>query len=220
MQSPKALPVDPEPSRAVVRRLPAGAGLTDAALVAALLAGRADASGELFERYGSYVERLIVRVLGLDPEVPDLINEVFARALERLSQLDQPAALKGWLGSIALFTAKGCLRERKSRRRWLGFFAPEELPEVPVVGASTEVSLALRRTYQVLDHFPAEERIAFALRFIDGMGLAEIAEMMGLSIGTIKRRLKRAESRFVNAAEREPLLRDYLRQSERWGSHD
>lgn len=201
-----------------MRHLPAGGGLSDAALVAALLAGRAEASSELFDRYGSYVERLIVRVLGLDAEVPDLINEVFARALERLSQLEQPAALKGWLGSIALFTAKGCLRERKSRRRWLGFFAPEELPEVPIAAAPTEVGLALGCMYRVLDHFPAEERIAFALRFMDGMGLAEISEMMGLSIGTIKRRLKRAEARFVSAAQREPLLREYLRQSERWGT--
>jgi RNA polymerase sigma-70 factor (ECF subfamily) len=191
--------------------------LSDAALVVALRDGRVDAPSLLFERYGSYVERLIVRVLGLDSEVPDLINEVFARALERIEQLDEPSALKSWLGSVALFTAKGCLRDRKSRRRFLGFFAPEELPEVPVMPASAEVSLALVRTYQVLDTFPAEERIAFALRFIDGMGLGEIAAMMGLSVGTIKRRLTKAEARFVALAQREPLLRERLQESERWG---
>ena len=107
----------------------------------------------MFERYGDYVERLIVRVLGLDAEVPDLINEVFARAFERIDSLSEPSALKGWIGSIALFTARAFLRDRRSRRRFLGFFAPEELPEVPVTGAPAEVSLALFRTYEVLEQF-------------------------------------------------------------------
>ena len=184
--------------------------------MAALRAGRADAQRLLFERYGDYVERLIVRVLGLDAEVPDLINEVFARAFERIDHLADPAALKGWIGSIALFTARAFLRDRRSRRRFLGFFAPEELPEVPVTGAPAEVSLALFRTYQVLEQFPADERIAFALRFMDGMGLSEIAEMTQVSVGTVKRRLTRAQERFVSAAGRDPLLRERMANSERW----
>jgi RNA polymerase sigma-70 factor (ECF subfamily) len=191
--------------------------ISDAALVGALRERRADSPRLLFDRYGDYVERLIVRVLGMDSEVPDLINEVFARALERIDQLDDPAALKGWLGSIALFTARTFLRDKRSRRRFLGFFAPEELPEVPVVGAPAEVSLALLRTYQVLDGFPADERIAFALRFIDGMSLSEIAAMMRVSLGTVKRRLTKAEQRFVTEARRDPLLRECMQHSKRWG---
>ena len=191
-------------------------GPSDAQLVGALQAGHGEARRLLFERYGTYVERLIVRVLGLDAEVPDLINEVFARALERIVQLNDPAALKGWLGSIALFTARAFLRDRRSRRRFLGFFAPEELPEVPVTGPPAEVSLALFRTYQVLDKFPTDERIAFALRFMDGMGLNEIAAVTSVSLGTVKRRLTRAEARFVSVAARDPLLRERMQHSLRW----
>lgn len=191
--------------------------MSDTALVTALRAGRADAADQLFERYGDYVERLIVRVLGLDSEVPDLINEVFARAFERIDQLDDATALKGWLGSIAIFTARTFLRDRRSRRRFLGFFAPEELPEVPVRPAPVECSLALSRTYQVLASLPPDERIAFALRFIDGMSLGEVAQVMGLSVGTVKRRLTRGQQRFVSAAERDPLLKELIQTSERWG---
>jgi RNA polymerase sigma-70 factor (ECF subfamily) len=110
------------------------------------------------------------------------------------------------------------LRDRRSRRRFLGFFAPEELPEVPVPAAPAEASAALLRTYQVLSTFPPDERIAFALRFIDGMGLSEIVEVMGLSIGTVKRRLTKAQDRFVRAAERDPLLRERIAHSQRWGT--
>ena len=54
--------------------------------------------------------------------------------------------------------------DRRSRRRFLGFFAPEELPEIPFSSVPVECSLALLRTYQVLDKLPPDERIAFALR--------------------------------------------------------
>lgn len=191
--------------------------VSDTALVAALRAGRAEAGDQLFERYGDYVERLIVRVLGLDAEVPDLINEVFARAFERIERLEDATALKGWLGSIAIFTARTFLRDRRSRRRFLGFFAPEELPDVPYRPAPVECSMALSRTYQVLSTLAPDERIAFALRFIDGMSLGEVAEVMDLSIGTVKRRLKRGQQRFVSAAQRDPLLKDLIQTSERWG---
>ena len=191
--------------------------VSDAALVAAVRAGRLDAADQLFDRYGEYVERLIVRVLGLDAEVPDLINEVFARAFERIERLEDAAALKAWIGSIAVFTARSFLRDRRSRRRFLGFFAPEELPEIPFSSVPVECSLALLRTYQVLDKLPPDERIAFALRFVDGMSLGEIAEVMHVSIGTVKRRLTRGRKRFVRAAERDPLLREHIQHSQRWG---
>jgi RNA polymerase sigma-70 factor (ECF subfamily) len=209
----------PQPTAAhpdgVVRPFPAAP--TDSALVSALRARRSDAADQLFERYGDYVERLIVRVLGLDPEVPDLINEVFARAFERVDQLQDATALKGWLGSIAIFTARTFLRDRRSRRRFLGFLAPEELPEVPVRPAPVECSQALARTYAALGTLAADERIAFALRFIDGMSLGEIAEVMGVSVGTVKRRLSHGQQRFLREAERDPLLQELVVNSERWG---
>jgi RNA polymerase sigma-70 factor (ECF subfamily) len=191
--------------------------MSDAALVAAVRTGRPEGADQLFERYGEYVERLIVRVLGLDAEVPDLINEVFARAFERIAQLDDPSALKGWLGSIAIFTARSFLRDRRSQRRFLGFFAPEELPEIPFSSAPVECSLALSRTYQLLGMLAPDERIAFALRFIDGMSLAEISEVMAVSLGTVKRRLSHAQQRFVRGAERDPLLKELVETSQRWG---
>lgn len=213
LASPTTKPTETA-SDGVVRPFPGP--VSDAALVAALRARRQNASDHLFERYGEYVERLIVRVLGLDPEVPDLINEVFARAIERIDRLEHATALKAWLGSIACFTARSFLRDRRSRRRFLNFFAPEELPEIPVSSAPVECSLALLRTYQVLDTLPPDERIAFALRFVDGMSLGEVATVMGVSVGTVKRRLSGGKERFVRAAERDPLLRELVQNSQRW----
>ncbi|HMJ51244.1 MAG TPA: RNA polymerase sigma factor [Polyangiaceae bacterium] len=192
----------------VVRLWPVAS--TDAVLVVSLKAGEAGASELLFDRYGAYVERLIVRVVGVDPEVPDLIHEVFARALEGIRGLRESSALKGWIGSIALFTARAFLRNRRTRRRWLRFLAPHDLPETAATIVSPEVSETLKRTYAVLDALPTDERIAFALRFVEGMELANIAEMAGVSLATIKRRLVRAQELFWDAAGRDPLLREHI----------
>jgi RNA polymerase sigma-70 factor (ECF subfamily) len=182
---------------------------SDAALVASLRANEPGASELLFDRYGPYVERLIVRVVGLDAEVPDLINEVFARAFEGMRMLREASALKGWIGSVAIFTARAFLRSRRTRRHWLRFQAPHELPDLPAAVASPEVTQELARTYAVLDALPGDERIAFALRFVEGMELTEIAAVAGVSLATVKRRLVKAQLLFWEAVRGDPLLRDH-----------
>jgi RNA polymerase sigma-70 factor (ECF subfamily) len=155
------------------------------------------------------VERLVVRAMGLDPEVPDLINEVFARALEGVRGLRQSSALKGWIGSVALFTARRFLRSRRTRRRWVSAFSLDEVPETAATVASPEVSQTLVRTYAVLDALPADERIAFALRFVDGMELHEVAQVTRVSLATVKRRLVRAQQIFWDRARQDPILREH-----------
>ena len=76
--------------------------------------------------------------------------------------------------------------------------------------ADPEVDEAVRATYRVLDAMPTEDRLVFALRFIDGCEIAEIAALYDSSVSTIKRRVARAASRFAMRARREPALEDYL----------
>lgn len=201
--------------RGVVRILPLAT--SDAALAASLCANEPGASELLFDRYGPYVERLIVRVVGFDAEVPDLINEVFTRALEGVKGLRESSALKGWIGSIAIFTARVFLRNRRTRRRLISFQSPAKLPDTPAATATPEMSQKLARAYAVLDGLPAEERIAFALRFIEGMELSEIAEVVGVSLATVKRRLGRAHHLFWDAARDDPFLQDEARDLAREG---
>ena len=170
----------------------------------------------LVERYGGYVERLLMRVVGADAELPDLMQDVFVRAISNLKELRDPAAVKQWLGSLAINTAHVWIRRRRLRRRWVRFDSPQELPEPPATVAGLEVNLMLRRTYQILDSLPADERIAFALRFVDGMDLREIAEISGVSLATIKRRIGKAETRFLEVARQDPLLREQVGASPRW----
>jgi len=84
------------------------------------------------------------------------------------------------------------------------------VPEAEARPASDEATEALRRTYLVLDRLPREERIAFALRTIEGMKLEEVADACGVSLATAKRRLARAEQRFLELCRADAVLREWL----------
>jgi RNA polymerase sigma-70 factor (ECF subfamily) len=156
------------------------------------------------DRYLHHVRRVLVRVMGAgDPELDDLVQEVFARALAGAHRLSFEGALTSWLTNIAVFTGREAIR-RRSRWRWLRFAA--DPPERPAPQASADVSEAARAVYALLDRLPVDERIAFALHQVDGMDLREVAAACGVSVPTVRRRLARAGQRFFAlAAESEPL---------------
>ncbi len=193
-------------------RLPIPEG--DDALVSALRARRPGATDALFERYIDHIRRVVVRVMNIDGETEDIIHDIFLGAITSIDGLKDPHALKGWLTSIALFRARRVLRQRK-RWRWLSFAAPEELNKFAAVEGS-ELNEAMRCTYLVLSELPPDERIAFALRFIDGMELTEVADACRTSVATIKRRLSRAEERFIRKARKYPALSVRIETGGRW----
>ncbi len=190
---------------------------SDAALLEALRQGDTRAKGLLFDRYAGHVERVLRRVLGLDPDLADVLQDVFVEALTSIQDVRDPNALRSWLSSIAVFTARRKIRSRV-RRRWLMFLAPDAVPEPPSEPPRREDTEALRRTYAVLDRMPTDERIAFALRYVDGMELTEVARACDVSLATIKRRLVKAEQRFVAMARRDPVLEDWVKEGRRWAT--
>ena len=189
--------------------IPLHRGDSDAALVAALREGGAGAGHALFSAYGGYVRRVLMRVLGPDPEIGDLTQDVFVAALESIHKLERPGALRGWLAQIAVFHARHCLRARK---QWsiLRFFSPEDMPPGRAREVDFEASEALRATYKLLAKLPVDERIVFTLRFVEGMGVSDVAAVCRVSLATTKRRLARAESRFAELARDEPSLSEWI----------
>lgn len=190
----------------------------DAALVAAMRAGHVGARAEFFNRFANQIERIITHVIGLDRDLADILQDTFTRAIAAIDQLDSPASLKPWLFRIAAMSARKVLRTRK-RRAWLRIFTDldEEARHEPTTAmADPDDARAIFTVYTILGKLPTDERIAFALRFIEGMELTEVASTCGVSLATVKRRLKRAEERFLSAAQLEPTLSDWLQRGSRW----
>jgi len=184
-------------------------------LVRALAAAEPWAERALLQAEMPHVERLLTRMLGFCAELDDLTQEVFIRAFARITELREPESLRAWLSSIAVFVAREAIR-RKRRRRWLVFLPAETRPEQPAGAASFEARAALRVFYEVLDGFGADERIAFTLRFVEGLELTEVAHACQVSVATIKRRLKRASDEFYLRGRARAELVEWFEEGSRW----
>jgi len=182
---------------------------SDPAIVGALRAGDSAGGMALYDRYRPYVHRVLLRLLGPDAELTDLIQDVFMAAIDSIDRLENPAALRAWLAGIGVHMARAEIR-RKVRSRRFPLFPTSELPPVEAPAPQPEVDAAVRATYAVLVKLAPDERIPFALRFIEGMDLLEVAEACRISLATAKRRLARAHKRFVTIARTVPELSDWL----------
>ena len=184
------------------------------ALVDGVRAGQTWAKAALFDRYCGDVQRILLRVIGSDPELADLIHEVFLRALEGIDRLDDAANLRPWLLSIAVYAARERIRRR--RRRWWQVLACDELPEEPVEEPRYELRQALRAMYTVLDRMDVDERIAITLHRLEGMTQPEVARVCKVSLSTAKRRLARAEDSFRRMVSQDPVLCDWVKGGASW----
>jgi RNA polymerase sigma-70 factor (ECF subfamily) len=172
-------------------------GATDAVLVAAARAGEAWAKQALFLRHAPRIHGLVFRLLGRDTDVDDLVQDVFVAAFTGLGDLDDPQAFAKWTTSIA--TRLVCRRVRKKALlRRLGLAGKQEPIDVEAVmgtAAPADVVVELRAIYAILEDLPADERAALVLRRVEGLPLEEVADALGVSLATVKRRVASAEER-------------------------
>lgn len=174
------------------------------------------ARAALFERYGALVEGILRRILGAErhTELSDVVHDTFLQAFRSARELRDGAALPAWLRAVAAHTAYRTIRRRRARR-WLFFVEPELVPERRY-DIDDRVLEAHRRTYLVLERLPAQQRVAFALRYIEGMDVLEVARTRKVSVSTMKRILRKAETRFVQLARNDEALREWLEEGGRW----
>jgi len=172
----------------------------------------------LYDRYAGPVRLMLRSILGPDDDVPDLLQEVFIRAMDRIGNVREADRLGAWLTTIAVFVGRAHIRLR-SRRKWLRLFSPERTAPRQLHQPPSDVRRALRDVYAVLDDMPVVPRMAFVLRYIHGATLVEVAEACDASLATIKRRLSRAERHFLNAVRQRPELAGWLEEGTRWAEN-
>jgi RNA polymerase sigma-70 factor (ECF subfamily) len=145
----------------------------------AAAAGDQDAYERLYRDYVRMVHAvLLARVRRCD--VDDLVQDVFVTAFRRLGSLREPAAFGGWLAAIARNRATDHLRHARDEVE-----LPRNLPGgTPVEPATLEALDAIRR-------LPEAYRETLAMRLVEGMTGAEIAERTGLTPASVRVNLHR-----------------------------
>ena len=187
----------------------------DATLIEALSAGHPGAAAAFYDRYASHVRLTLRSILGPDDDIPDLLQEVFIRAIAGAGKVREPDRIAAWLTTIAVFVGRAHIRVR-ARRKWLRLFSPERTRARQLEQPPTDARRALRQVYAVLDDMPLNERMAFVLRYVHGATLVEAAEACDTSLATIKRRLSRAEGHFLETVRGLPELARWLEEGTRW----
>lgn len=213
MTRPSQSSLSPAQHRDNVRALPLRFA-TEVALVAALVEQHPAAVRVLWDRYATQVRRLLRRTLGAD-EVDDATQEVFLRVLAKISVLREPSKLRSFVVGVTIRVAREIARHRRVRRL-LSFLPMSSLPEPAVPPADFASAELQAHLDALLERIDGETREVFVLRFVEEIPATEIADALGCSLATAKRRIKRARERVLAAAERDPALADLVR-SERGG---
>jgi RNA polymerase sigma-70 factor (ECF subfamily) len=184
--------------------------MSDAQLVQEVACGDRSAFGVIWDRYGKLVRGVVFGAIGPDSMNEDLVQEVFFGFFRGAANIQDGAALRGFLVGVAVRTAASELRRRKVRR-WVGLSATGELPELPVLAEDSEGRQTLRALYRVLDQLSSRRRMVFVLRHVQGLELLEIVAALEISESTVRRELGKAQQQLAALAKREPALAEYLK---------
>ncbi len=171
----------------------------------------------LYDAYASMVLSLLRRLIGRDADIDerDLLHDTFVDALASVRQLHDPGALRGWLRTIATRKAYRAIRTKRMRR-WLLFWQPHRLVTWHAENADSDTLEAYNRTYRLLETMSPRLRVPFALRFIEGLALSEVATACECSLATVKRRIAKASELFSHMARHDPVLCEWLQRGGRW----
>jgi RNA polymerase sigma-70 factor (ECF subfamily) len=162
------------------------------------------AAAALYERYSPQVNRWVWRLMGADPDHNDIVQHVFLTVLREGRRLREAERLSAWVRMITVNAVYDELRKRDVRRIFQR--SQRETRAHADLVRDVEAREILMKTKVVLDKMPAKERIVFALYFFEHQTLAQIAELLGYSRATAKRRLHDASARFQRLAQATPEL--------------
>ncbi len=169
--------------------------LPDADLVARIRRGDAAALRLVVERYQQRIFALIYGIIRDRHEVEDVAQEVFLKVYSRIDAFDGRSQFYTWLYRVAANAAKDHLKKR-SRRPAVAFEEEESLPDRGRGPHEAAETAELRRRVRAeIAALPVRHREILTLRELDGLAYTRIAEILGISLGTVESRIHRARER-------------------------
>jgi RNA polymerase sigma-70 factor, ECF subfamily len=167
---------------------------------------RGDPLDDLYETYAPDVKRWARRLAGPRADLEDLLHDVFVIALRRRFTFRGDASVRTWLFRITHHVVRsrirrGFIRGLLFRRRQEEMVDAAPSPSTP----QDEIERRERheRLYLALDQLPDCYRTALILYEIEGLSGEEVAELTGVSVGTMWVRLHRGRAKLLECLTRE-----------------
>jgi RNA polymerase sigma factor (sigma-70 family) len=189
-----------------------GCHLNETELIDALKQGSRLAFRALVETYQDRVYNTVLAIVRQTDEADDVAQEVFVQVFESIGRFGGEQKLRAWIYRIATTKALEAYRKRRAQKRWGGISfgllgslfgvgngaddaLPDSLhpPDWVHPGVLLEQQERATVLFGAIGKLPDTQRIAFTLQQVEGLSLAEIAEVLQTSVGAVESLLHRAK---------------------------
>jgi len=186
----------------------ANISIDDAVLVEQCRQGDSAAMERLIIKYQNRIYNVILKICANIDDAAELTQETFVKVIENIAEFEGRSSFYTWAFRIAVnLTLNYCQRSGRigfrsldtednehngqARRQLKEFLSDDSSPDPAAVAANKELCEIAIKSLMKLDD---EQRAVVVLRDIEGMNYAEIANVLGVELGTVKSRLSRARS--------------------------
>jgi RNA polymerase sigma-70 factor (ECF subfamily) len=186
----------------------------DLELAESAAAGDPAARRRLVERVLERTRRTVVYLVGADRDADDMAQIALVQILQSAHTFRGECALQFWADRIVIRTTMRELRRRKRREQ----VEPEALvlgPLAPGADEQADLKLVRARLARLLGKLTPERRTAVVLHHVQGYGIAEIAEMTGAPVNTVRDRLRVGRRQLRKRVLSDRALRGWLETEER-----
>jgi RNA polymerase sigma-70 factor, ECF subfamily len=164
--------------------------LSDEEVLNLVLDGDTEAFSILVKRHRNRVLRVGMSFLHDAEDAADFTQEVFIKAYTGLGSFKGRSSFSTWLLRIAYNTA---INTKQRRKENLAIDEEDEIPGEPGVDVSHEKSLAVEAVRVAMSGLPPRQAICIELYFYYNLKYAEISEITGFPVNTIKSHVFRAK---------------------------
>ena len=179
----------------------------DVQLIQRILSGDDEAFGVLVQKYRKGVHALVWRKIGDFHYAEEITQDVFLQVYKKLGTLKNPTQFAGWLYVIVDRLCINWLNRHKPAVQSLDATSRKEIDKFSYAcyvseQRETEASEHQHATVkQLLRKLPESERTVVTLYYLGEMTTKEIGRSLGVSVNTIKSRLRRARKRLLDDQE-------------------
>ena len=163
------------------------------ALVARMAAGDQAALGELYDRTSSLIYGLAFRILERGEDAEEVTSDAYMKAWRHAGHYSRDrGSVAAWLVMMTRSIAIDRIRQRKSQR-WAAPNLEEVAEPISSEGSPEQQALHAQthfRIQEALAELPEEQRTLLHMAFFSGLTHSELAEALGIPLGTIKTRIR------------------------------
>ena len=183
--------------------------VSDSMLLQQFLDGNSEAFSALVERYQHNLYTFLARFVGDTALAEDVFQETFLQVYQSAPMFDMTRQFRPWLFTVAANKARDALRSRKRRsaapldatisgtqdtKNTYAALLPSEIPSPDEIS----MNLEMRQSVQaIIDQLPENYRIVLILSYFQEIPHKDIAEILGVPVGTVKSRLHGAVGLFA-----------------------